>query len=64
VDHGDIVKLVFALGDDGLPVLALGMVKVDGDYFSVGGVEGGADPEGGGVVVDDAVEGVGDGDDF
>ena len=48
VHHGDVVELVLALGDDGLPVLALRMVEVDGDDFSVGSVERGADPEDGG----------------
>ena len=59
VHHGDVVELVLGLGDDGLPVIALGMVEIDGDDLAVGRVERGADPEGGAVVVDDAVERVG-----
>ena len=45
VDDGDVVEFVRALGDDGFPVLALGMVEVDGDDFSVGRVERGEEPE-------------------
>ena len=59
VDDGDVAELVRALGDDGLPVLACGMVEVDGDDFAVGRVERGEEPEESAVVVDGSVGGVG-----
>ena len=58
-DDGDVAQLVCALGDDGLPVLACGLVEVDGDDFAVGCVEGGEEPEESAVVVDGGVGGVG-----
>ena len=59
VDDGDVAEFVGALGDDGFPVIALGMVQVDGDDFTVWRVERGEKPEERAVIVDGGVGCVG-----
>lgn len=47
VDEVDEVDGVFLFGNKGLPIFAVGVIKVDGDQASVGGIEVGVDIEGG-----------------
>ena len=44
-DEGDGVEVVGGLGEDGLPVFALGMGQIDDDDAAVGGVGGGLEEE-------------------
>src|SRR6516164_5302022 len=58
VDDISVLELVGPLGDERLPVSALGMASVDGDDAPPWSIEIGFDPEDLTVVVDEAVLGI------